>query len=224
MKMKGHFATFVKSICLLYAVPVLLSTIPIFGQTCVFDPTKNQCVAQGGNLCTSGNGAGSCGPGENACWCYLPGYTLVVTPTTPIVENPGQTASYTVTITPAAGASGFLGTVNLDLANTCPAALLTCSFQPTPSPTLLTSTPASVTLNVTPTAAAAGQNLTIMVNGHDASPNSGPTNGPQPAKLVVGQHIVATGGGGTIALVTFLGLAAVWLAWGLSRNKLRAAP
>jgi hypothetical protein len=176
------------------------SRSPEFG-TCVFDPGKNSCVIKDGRYCSSGNGAGTCGMGENACWCYLPNYTLDVASFNPTWVNPGGQASSTVTIAQVPGSSGYLG--NVDLSCTGP---LACSL----SPSTVTTSGGRVTstLTVSTAMSTAAGNYVIKVNAHDVSPNSGPANGPQGVTLKVAHP----NGGGTIALCIFLFLFVLWTA------------
>ena len=155
---------------------------PTPGQ-CVYDTKKNQCVIQGGQFCQSGSGLGTCGPGENACWCYLPGYTLTLSPFTPSPVAPGQQATSTVTITPGSASNGTLGDVTLSSVS-CPSPV-TCAFSPNPVSSGGGVVAATLTASVAPSAQ--GGQVPITVTAEIASPNSGPTNGPQTAVLAIGQ-------------------------------------
>ncbi len=190
---------------------------PQSGQ-CVFDPATSKCAVQGGGFCTAGNGAGNCAMGENACWCYLPNYNLSVSPFAPPSQYVGKSSTSTVTVTPAPGATGFLGDVNLSVS--CPSSAWICTLPA--KVTLTSSAPLSSTLTaIPPSSSTCDQTYTITVTGHDASPSAGPTNGPQSATLKVrcDYNVGPDWGGGSIALLTFLSLLALWTAWGVFRGK-----
>jgi hypothetical protein len=179
---------------------------PEFG-TCVFDPAKNSCVIKDGRYCSSGSGAGTCGMGENACWCYLPNYTLDVASFNPTWVNPGGQASSTVTIAQVSGSSGYLG--NVDLSCTGP---LACSLNP--STVTTRGGRVTSTLTVSSAMSTAAGNYVIKVIAHDVSPNSGPANGPQSVTLKVAHP----NGGGAVALFVFLFLLVLWIVIHLHRR------
>lgn len=200
-------------IIVIFVVPPVLSYAQNTG-VCAWDGATNSCVVRGGTLCAVGNGGGTCSLGENGCWCFLPNYTLAVSPFTPSPVDAGTQATATVTVSLAAGATGFPGNIQLS----CPSGALQCVFSP--NPLLSKGAPVNSTLTVTPPAC--NSNYTITVTGQDASSgNSGPANGPQSATLATSPCVVNVGdlGGGSIALLTFLVLLTLWMVWIVRRQR-----
>jgi hypothetical protein len=185
--------------------------------TCTFDPTTNKCIVQGGTLCASGTGAGTCNIGEGGCWCVTPTYTLTVAPFNSTI-GANSIISTTVTITPQS-AAGFIGDVQLSCSASSP---LPCTFNPNP---VSSKGPAPVisTLWIPIPASATCQTFTITVTAHDTgSVLGGPSNGPQSTTFTVNANCVADlgpDGGGSIALITFMGLLTLWAAAIFLRRK-----
>ena len=187
---------------------------PPTGQ-CLFNYRTNTCQIQGGNFCAAGFGVGStCQNAENACCCVLPAYTLTVGPWNASVILQGQSTSATVTVIPAPGASGQIGQVQLSSSS----GTLPCSMNPNPVSSI--ATPAISTLTCTPSGTTPIGNYTVTVTAADASQclsGYAPSNGPQSVTLQVGQLTACVGdcGGGDVALLTFLGLLAMWISWSM---------
>jgi hypothetical protein len=193
------------------------------------------CTVIGGTLCAVGpsgasTGAGTCVTGgENAsCSCFAPSYTLTATHFSQVVA-PGQTATSQVSVTPGQGA-GWLGMVQLSVVPPIGSgpggcgtnAGLTCSWSPTSgivSSTSQTPTPPPATLRVTPNAGTGNGQVTFTITAQDTSPNPGPSNGPQPVTLTIQDN-----GGGSIALLTFLGLLMLWRGASVRRWKVAFPP
>ena len=197
---------------------------PSIGQ-CVFSPT-GQCQPQGGTLCaTPNNGAGTCANPillrnsehvrENACLCVPPNYTLSVSPFNPLIVCPGAAATAEVVVIPQTTTTGaFLGDVTLSAM--CPSPAWTCTFSQ--NPITSTGSPAHSTLTaIPPTSTSSSVTNTITVSA--IASILPPTNGPQSTPLTVTCHYTVGDGGGSIALLTFLGLVGLWLMLRMRRMK-----
>lgn len=155
-----------------------------------------------------------------SCECKgqpAPSYTVAVASLTPpsITDPAGGTATSTITVVPF---NGFTGAVKF----TCTVTggrppIPTC---PNPAPVNVVNGPVTSGLSVTTDKLTTSATYTITVIATDTS-NIQPNNGPQTLSLPV-EHHYDVGGGGGIALLTLVGLLALWVMGGLWRGK-RAA-
>jgi hypothetical protein len=214
---------------LLIGVASGISPLTTLAQTCPSTPVK------GGRICTKvgapcspvTDGIGNSGkcttegsPADvRSCECKgqpMPTYTIAVASfTPPSITNPaGGSATSTVTVTPF---NGFTGPVNF----TCSVTggrppIPTC---PNPASVTVVAGPVTSGLSVTTDKLTTSATYTITVNATDAAGNP-PGGGAQSLSLPVEHHYDV--GGGAIAVLTLVGLLALWIVGGLWRGK-RAA-
>jgi hypothetical protein len=140
-----------------------------------------------------------------------PSYTLTVVPSN-LTANPAETTTATITITPAAGASGYLGSVTLSRGGNLPSWI-------DPDPVSSTGTAVTSKLMVAPRKGTNDGTYTVTVTAQDANRQL-PANGAQSVTVTIGNGA----GGGDIALLTFAGLVALWIAWSVLRAKRAVSP
>ncbi len=168
----------------------------------------NTCTVQGGTLCAAGSGAGACGVTHNECDCIAPAYTITVGPFDPSEVVQGNQATSTITIAQKSGETGYVG--NVDLSATAPEGM-SCSVSP---PTISETGPnVSATLTcLTSTSTPVGsQTITVTAN----STASGTESSTGTLKV----DSLHDHGGGSIALLTFLGLVCMWTVGRIIRRE-----
>ena len=203
------------SVCAVILIAFVMLLFPRigYGQTfgqCSFDQASNKCVVTGGTYCHAGDGgAGTCGLGENACWCFPPRYNLSLAPLSPPRVNRGSKATAVVTVALLPGAVGWLGNVQLSCSAT---GGLTCLLAPA-TVTQTGQQPGVSQLTVQTSSSTPAGSYTVTVNG--PSGVGAPANGPQSATFTV---FVPGNGGGITALLTFLGLLSLWVGFKVWRR------
>jgi len=188
----------------------------------IYIPTPSPSPGVGSACMTDGTPTGGCRKWFGLCDTF-PGepitYNLSISSLTPATVVPGNSATATVTFS---SFGGYTGNVTLQ----CIPSTLGLGNQPVScNPKILNASQPTSTLTVTTTGAPNGL-YSVAVTGADDNcegylcPGPGPSNGAQFVLLTVSN--VVKGGGGFIALWTFLGLLALWCAASILRRKRQA--
>jgi phospholipase C len=126
-------------------------------------------------------GLGGCGSSGTGKTAPTPSYALTASPLSPSSVTAGNTATSTITVTPANGYTGSVNVTCSSVSGGTPAP--TCAFSG--NPIAITGTAAgTATLTVSTTSSTPGGNYAIKVTGSDAE-NLAPSNGAQALALAM---------------------------------------
>ena len=219
---------FLPALGLFFGMALAVSPATTFGQSCSSTPVlQGRVCSKPGARCSPPTvGSGSVGKCTTegaradalACECQglpTPSYNIALSPLTPSGISAGAAIS-TITVIPF---NGFTGKVDFTCAVTGVTHPAPSCANP-PSATV-TAGSATSTLTVTSSESTADGNFTVTVTAVDAHGRP-PDNGAQSSTLLVSHLRWLIGGGGSVALLTFVALLALWSLGRLWRSK-RAA-